>query len=102
MDFEDKKGDASPARRPNSSLLEETVNTIGALAGGSRANAHYMELHKEDEARRAEAIVLAAKGFDVGPVEVMYDAWWKGMCENSGRRTSRPPSPSPKSASRPT
>jgi hypothetical protein len=32
---------------------------MGALAGDPRANAHYMELHKEDEARRATSCVSA-------------------------------------------
>jgi hypothetical protein len=43
---------APAAKRPNSSLLEEAVYAMGALAGDPRANAHYMELHKEDVAWR--------------------------------------------------
>ena len=40
------------AKRPNSSLLEEAVYAMGAIADDPRANAHYMELHYEDVARR--------------------------------------------------
>jgi predicted AAA+ superfamily ATPase len=32
---------------------------MGALAGDPRANAHYMELHKEELARRATSYVFA-------------------------------------------
>jgi hypothetical protein len=32
---------------------------MGALAGDSRANAHYMELHKEDVARSEISCVFA-------------------------------------------
>jgi hypothetical protein len=38
--------------RFKSSLLEKAVYAMGALACDPRANAHYMELHKEEEARR--------------------------------------------------
>jgi hypothetical protein len=48
----DEEGGAPPAKRPNSSLLEEAVYAIGALAGDPRANAHNIELHKENVARR--------------------------------------------------
>jgi hypothetical protein len=41
-----EEGGAPPAKRPNSSLLEEAVYAIGALAGDPRANAHYIELKK--------------------------------------------------------
>jgi hypothetical protein len=47
VDLGGKEGGAPPAKRPNSSLLEEALNATGALAGGPRANAHYMELHRE-------------------------------------------------------
>jgi|AntAceMinimDraft_11_1070367.scaffolds.fasta_scaffold424557_1 hypothetical protein len=39
--------------------MDVTMDAMGALAGGPRAIAHYTELHKEDVARRAEALVLA-------------------------------------------
>jgi hypothetical protein len=32
---------------------------MDSLAGNPRAKAHYMELHKKDVARRAEALVIA-------------------------------------------
>jgi hypothetical protein len=54
-----EEGGAPPAKRPNSSLLEEAVYAMGALAGDPRANAHYMELHNEDVARRATECVSA-------------------------------------------
>jgi hypothetical protein len=47
-----EEGGAPPAKRPNSSLLEEAVCAIGALAGDLRANAHNIELHNEDVAQR--------------------------------------------------
>ena len=53
VDLGGKKGGAPPAKRPNSSLLEEAVYAMDALAGDPRVNAHYMELHNEDVARRA-------------------------------------------------
>jgi hypothetical protein len=52
VDLGGKKGGAPPAKRSNSSLLEEAVYAMDALAGDPRANAHYTELHKEDVARR--------------------------------------------------
>jgi hypothetical protein len=48
-----EEGGALPAKRPNSSLLEKAVYAMDALAGDPRVNAHYMELHNEDVARRA-------------------------------------------------
>jgi hypothetical protein len=48
-----EEGGAPPAKRPNRSLLVEAVYALGALAGDPRANAHCMELHNEDVARRA-------------------------------------------------
>jgi hypothetical protein len=48
-----EEGGASPAKRSNSSLLVEVAYAMDALAGDPRANAHCMELHKEDVARRA-------------------------------------------------
>jgi hypothetical protein len=45
-------GEEDGAPRSNSSLLEEAVYAINALAGGPRANAHYMDLHKKGAARR--------------------------------------------------
>ena len=53
MDFRDEEGGEPPAKRSNRSLLEEAVCAMNALAGDPRANAHFMELHKEDVARRA-------------------------------------------------
>jgi hypothetical protein len=50
---EDEEGSAPPAKRPNSSLLEEALYVMGALAFETRANAHYMELRNEGVARRA-------------------------------------------------
>jgi hypothetical protein len=50
---------APPAKRPNRSLLEGALCAMGALAGDPRANAHYMELLKEDVARRATSCVYA-------------------------------------------
>jgi hypothetical protein len=41
-----EEGGAPPAKRPNSSLLEEAVYATDALAGDPRANAHYMELQR--------------------------------------------------------
>jgi len=49
----DEEGGAPPAKCSNSSLLEETVYAMDALAGDPRANAQYMELHNENVARRA-------------------------------------------------
>jgi hypothetical protein len=53
VDFGDEEGGKPPDKRTNSSLLEEAVCAMGALAGDPRANAQYMEVHKEDVARRA-------------------------------------------------
>jgi hypothetical protein len=55
--LEGEEGGAPPAKRPNSSILEEAVYVMGALAGDPRENAHYMELHNEDVARRAAKAV---------------------------------------------
>ena len=52
VDLGGYEGGAPPAKRPNSSLLEEAVYAMGAIADDPRANAHYMELHYEDVARR--------------------------------------------------
>ena len=52
VDLGDEEGGAPPAKRPNSSLLDEAVYAMGALAGDPRANAHNIELHKENVARR--------------------------------------------------
>ena len=57
VDLGDEEGGADPAKRSNSSLLEEAVCAIDALAGNPRANAHYMELDKEDVARRKTSCV---------------------------------------------
>jgi hypothetical protein len=43
VDLEGKQGGVPPAKRPNSSLLEEAVYAIDALAGDPQANANYME-----------------------------------------------------------
>ena len=59
MDLGGEEGGAPPAKRFNSSLLEEAVYAMGALAGDPRANAHYMELDNEDVARRATLCVSA-------------------------------------------
>jgi hypothetical protein len=48
VDLGGEEGGVPPAKRPNRSLSEEAV-----YAMDPRANAHYMELHKEDVARRA-------------------------------------------------
>ena len=58
MDLGDEEGGELPAKRPNSSHLEEAEYAMGTLAGEPRANAHanYMELHKEGVARRAEGV----------------------------------------------
>jgi hypothetical protein len=56
-----EEGSAFPAKQPNSSLLEETVYAMGALAGDPRANAHYMELHSESVARRATFMCFCAR-----------------------------------------
>ena len=50
VDLGGEEGGALPAKRSNSSLLEEAMY---ALAGDPRANAHYMELDSENVARRA-------------------------------------------------
>jgi hypothetical protein len=42
VDLQGEEGGASPAKRPNSSLLEETVYAMNALAGDPRANAQNM------------------------------------------------------------
>jgi hypothetical protein len=59
VDFGGEEGDAPPAKRSNSSPLEEAVYAMDALAGDPRANAHYMELHKEDVAWRGTSCVSA-------------------------------------------
>ena len=57
MDLGGEEGGAPPAKRSNSSLLEGGVYAMDALAGAPLANAHYMELHKEDVAWRATSCV---------------------------------------------
>jgi hypothetical protein len=57
VDLGDEEGGKPPVKRPNSSLLEGAVYAMGALAGDPRANAHYMELDKEDVARRKTSCV---------------------------------------------
>ena len=54
VDLGDEEGGEPPTKRSNSSLLEEAVYAMNdsALEGDPQANAHYMELHKEDVARR--------------------------------------------------
>ena len=59
VDLQGEEGGASPAKRPNSSLLEVAVYAMDALAGDPRAIAHYMELHKEDVAWCATSCVSA-------------------------------------------
>ena len=59
MDLGGKEGGAPPAKRPNSSLFEEAVYAIDALAGDPRANAHYIELHKEEVDRCVTPFVSA-------------------------------------------
>jgi hypothetical protein len=53
VDLGGEEGGAPPAQCSNSSLLEEAVYAMDALASDPRANAHYMELHNENVARRA-------------------------------------------------
>jgi hypothetical protein len=53
VDLGGEGGAPPPAKRSNISLLEEAMYAIEAFAGDPRANAHYMELHNEDDARRA-------------------------------------------------
>jgi hypothetical protein len=48
-----EEGGASPAKHSNSNFLEKAVYAMDALVGDPRANAHYMELHNENVARRA-------------------------------------------------
>jgi hypothetical protein len=59
VDLEGEEGGAPPAKRSNRSFLVEAVYAMGAIAGDPRANAHYMELHKEDVARRSTLFVSA-------------------------------------------
>jgi hypothetical protein len=61
VDLGDEEGGELPAKRPNSSHLEEAEYAMGTLAGEPRANAHanYMELHKEGVARGATPCVSA-------------------------------------------
>jgi hypothetical protein len=59
VDLGDEESGEPPATRLNSSLLEEAVYAMDALAGDPRANAHYIELHKEDVARRETSCVSA-------------------------------------------
>ena len=54
-----EEGGAPPAKRPNSSLLEEAVYAMDALAGNPRVNAQNMELHNECVAWRATSCVFA-------------------------------------------
>jgi hypothetical protein len=59
VDLGGEEGGAPPARHSNRSPPEEAMYAIGALAGDLRANAHYMELHKEEVVRRATPCVSA-------------------------------------------
>jgi hypothetical protein len=59
VDLEGEEGGAPSAKRFNSSLLEEAMYVMDALAGDPRANAHYMELHNENVARRETSCVSA-------------------------------------------
>ena len=59
MDLGGEDGGAPPAKGPDSGLLEEAVYSKDALAGDPRANAHHMELHKEDVAWSAILCVSA-------------------------------------------
>jgi len=59
VDLGGEEGGAPPAKRSNSSLFEQAVYAMGPLAGDPRANAHYIELHKEDVAWRATSCVSA-------------------------------------------
>jgi hypothetical protein len=59
VDLGNEEGGEPPAKRSNSSLLEEAVYAMGGLANDPRANAHYMELLKKNEARRATSCVSA-------------------------------------------
>jgi hypothetical protein len=61
VDLGDEEGGAPPNKRSKGSLLEEAVYAISALAGDPRANAHYMELYKEDVARRGTSCASAQK-----------------------------------------
>jgi hypothetical protein len=44
VDLRGEERGALPAKRPNSSFLEEAVYAINALADEPQANAHYIEL----------------------------------------------------------
>jgi hypothetical protein len=44
VDLGGEEGGVPPAKCPNSSLLEEAVYAIDALADDPQANAHYIEL----------------------------------------------------------
>jgi hypothetical protein len=59
VDLGGEEGGAPLAKRPNSSLLEEAVYAISALAADPRANAHYMKLLKEDVVRLETSCVFA-------------------------------------------
>jgi hypothetical protein len=59
VDLGDEEGGKPPDKRTNSSLLEEAVCAMGALAGDPRANAQYMEVHEEDVARRETSLFCA-------------------------------------------
>jgi hypothetical protein len=59
VDLGGEEGGAPPAKLSNISLLEEAAYVMYALAGDPRANAHYMELHKEDVAWRETSCVSA-------------------------------------------
>jgi|AntAceMinimDraft_5_1070358.scaffolds.fasta_scaffold67223_1 hypothetical protein len=65
MDLGNEEGGATSARRSNSSHLEEVVYAMDALAGDPRANAHYIELHKKDVARRAESMLGSGDSEDM-------------------------------------
>jgi hypothetical protein len=59
VDLGGEEGGAPPAKRSNSSLLEEAVYAMNALAGDPRANANYFKVHKEDVAWHATSSVSA-------------------------------------------
>jgi len=61
VDLGGEDGGAPPAKGSDSSLLEEAVYSKDALAGDPRANAHHMELHKEDVARRKTSCFVIRK-----------------------------------------
>ena len=53
VDLGGEEGGAPPAKRSNSSLLEEAVYAMDALASDPERTRTNMELHNENVARRA-------------------------------------------------